>query len=49
MRSKRELKRARRRYQCRAWWALIKNDYGMYGVAINELIKVEDELEAIDA
>jgi hypothetical protein len=49
MRSKKELKKARRRYQLRAWLALFANDYGKYGIAINELIKIDDELEAIEA
>jgi len=49
VRSKKELKRERRRYQLRAWWALITNNYAGYGVAINELIKIDDELEVIEA
>jgi hypothetical protein len=49
MRSKKELKKARRRFQRRAWWAFITNNYTAYGVAINEVIKIEDELEEINA
>lgn len=49
MRSKKELKRARFRHNLRAWWFFIANNYERYGIEINEVIKIDDELEEIGA
>lgn len=49
MRSKKELRKAKRRHMLRAWWALLTNNYEKYGIEIVAMINVEDEMKSTEA